>query len=155
MPSLPSYMKSLLHNFDRDLRLRWSDAQNRWRLERKVSRGVMWPPSELETPSAMEDRRSASEGYILVSLIEHNALSDRLIPVLRQSDIWSNGGAEAVADAMDRMDTSQKYLMRQMVLDYAEAKARERFRYMNTVRTVPEKQAHSAPAGGMSINGGA
>jgi hypothetical protein len=97
---------------------------------------------------------SAHDGYILVDFLDKEHLNERLFPILRRADIWANGGAAAVADEMDRMDIEEKRLMRKIVLDYAEAKARERWRYMNTVRTVPERQALSAPAGGMSINGG-
>jgi hypothetical protein len=145
-------MKKLLHDFDRDLRVRWSEPQGRWRLERRVSHGVVWPPSAIETAASMEDRRAAADGYVLVALLEPCELTERLIPVLRRADIWARGGANAVADEMDRMDVEQKRLMRQVVLDNAEAAARERFRYMNAVRTVPERAAHSAPPGGMSIN---
>lgn len=150
--SPPRDFVQALHNFDKDLRVRWSDGQGKWRLERKVSRGTVWPPSELDTPAAHEDRIAARDGYILVDLLPE--LSNRLFSVLRAHDIWAHGGAEAVADQMDRMDVLQKYELRKLVLDYAESTARERWRYMNTVRTVPEKSPHSAPAGGMSINGG-
>jgi hypothetical protein len=34
-----------------------------------------------------------------------------------------------------------------------EIAAKERWTYLNTVRVVSEKQAHTAPEGGMSING--
>lgn len=143
-----------LRAFDAALRLRWSDGQDCWRLERKVSRGTVWPPSTLETPGAFEDRKAAREGYILIDLIQPQSLSGRLVPVLAQADIWSCGGAEEVADAMDRLDIEQRQTMNRMMSDKFETAARERFRYMNRVRCVPEKMAHTAPPGGMSITGG-
>jgi len=143
-----------LRAFDPALRLRWSDGQGCWRLERKVSRGTVWPPSMLESPASFEDRKAAREGYILIDLIGPRALNARLVPVLRRADIWSNGGAGAVADAMDQLDISQRETMKRMMSDKFEAAARERFRYMNRVRCVPENKAHTAPPGGMSIMGG-
>jgi len=143
-----------LHAFDPALRLRWSDGQGCWRLERKVSRGTVWPPSTLESPAAFEDRTAAHDGYVLVDLIRPRDLSARLVPVLRQADIWSSGGADAVADAMDRLDVTQRETANRMMGEKWEAAARERFRYMNRVRTVSEKHAHTAPPGGMSVMGG-
>jgi hypothetical protein len=72
--------------------------------------------------------------------------------VLRQNDIWAHGGAEAVADAMDQLDLEQKWMMKRAIDDEFEAAARERFRYMNRPRVVPESMSHTAPPGGMSIN---
>jgi len=148
----PSRIVELLRNFDSALRVRWSDAQCQWRLERKVSHGKVWPPSSIESAGSFEDRKAAADGYILVACLEKSQLTDRLLPVLRASDIWAHGGAQEVADQMDKMDVEQKYLMRQTMLDNCEAAARERFRYMNAVRTLPERFTHTAPQGGMSIN---
>ena len=143
-----------LKAFDPALRLRWSDAQGGWRLERKVAQGAIWPASVVESPAQFEGRIAANDGYILVEFISPEHLSGQLIPVLARSDIWTNGGAQAVADAMDELDISHRQMMKAMMSDQFAAMARERFRYMNRVRTVPEKFAHTAPPGGMSINGG-
>lgn len=150
--SPPREFVQALQAFDKDLRVRWSDGQGSWRLERKVSRGTVWPPSSLDTPAANEDRIAARDGYVLVDLLPE--LSGRLFSILRAHDIWAHGGADAVADAMDRLDLEQKAELRKVCLDYTEVKARERWQYMNRVRTVPEHARHTAPRGGMSINGG-
>lgn len=141
-----------LEAFDPQLRLRWSDGQGQWRLERKVSRGQVWPASEVETAAGYESRVAAKEGYILVDLIHPSLLNSRLVPILRQNDIWSNGGAKEIADAMDTLDADQQRLMKLAVSDQFEQMARDRWKYMNRVRTVSERHAHTAPRGGMSIN---
>ncbi len=150
----PAELAKLLKEFDEALRVRWSDGQQRWRLERRVSRGQVWPPSEVESPEAYEDRQAARDGYILVDYVDRALLNGKLLDVLRAGDIWARGGADAVADQLDRYDAEHLLLMRRMVGNYVEEKARERWRYMNRVRTVSEAQAHTAPVGGMSINGG-
>lgn len=156
MPALhpPANLVRELRAFDPALRLRWSDGQARWRLERKVTRGAQWPASTIETAAGYEDRIAARDGYVLVDLIAPELLNGRLVPVLKRADIWSRGGARAVADEMDQLDVDHRQMMKRMMSDKFEVAARERFRYMNRVRTVSEKHAHTAPVGGMSLNAG-
>lgn len=157
MPLLtpPKLFVERLRGFDPDLRVRWSDGQNRWRLERKVTRGTVWPPSELESPGQQEDRRAAHEGYTLVATIKQGELTDRVFMALAKADLWRMGGAEKVCEALDKGDAEFEMKNRAKRGEYIEAAARERWRYMNTIRCVPENASATAPAGGMSILGGA
>ena len=150
----PREIERDLRAFDPALRLRWSDGQGCWRLERKVTNSAVWPPSEIESPAQYEGRIAARDGYCLVDLIKPELLNGRLVPILAEADIWRNGGAKEVADAMDRLDVDQRQRMKAMMSEQFAEMARERFRYMNRVRTVSEAKAHTAPPGGMSINGG-
>ena len=150
----PLGLMRALHAFDPALRVRWSDAQGCWRLERKATRGTVWPPSIHDTPAAYEDRIAAGEGYILVDTINKNDLDDRLLPILKRNDIWSRGGADTIAKEFDRLDAEHLATMKRMVSEKWADMARERYRYMNAVRTLPEHKAHAGPDGGMSINGG-
>lgn len=143
-----------LRTFDPLLRVRWSDCQRFWRLERKVTRGMVWPPSEIESPSQYEERIAARDGYILVDTIKKQHLTERLIDVLRRNDLWSRGGAAGVASEWDLADQERDMQRRQSLGDELEAAARERYRYMNTIRTVSESASATAPAGGMSIMSG-
>ena len=157
MPLLtpPRLFSERLKAFDPMLRVRWSDGQNRWRLERKVTRGIMWPPSAVGGPGQQEDRQSAAEGYTLVATVKQGELTDRVFVALAKADLWRMGGAEKVCEALDRGDQELEMVNRARRGEYIEAAARERFRYMNSIRTVPEKFAATAPKGGMSVMGGA
>ena len=157
MPLLtpPKLFVERLRAFDPMLRVRWSDGQNRWRLERKVTRGTMWPPSFVESPEQAEDWRAANEGYTLVATVKQGELTDRVFVALAKADLWCMGGAEKVCAALDRGDQELEMVNRTKRGEYIEAAARERWRYMNSVRTVPENMAATAPRGGMSIMGGA
>ncbi len=55
-------------------------------------------------------------------------------------------------EQLDREEKERDAKRREQFLDRIETATREAYRYMNRVRTVPESAAHTAPAGGMSIN---
>ena len=139
-----------LRHFDSALRIRWSDGQNRWRLERKISHGTVWPPSIWESPNQQEDRKAAADGYVAVGVLKQGELTDRVFAHLASQDIWRQGGAKAVADRMDENDILAERMARLRRSDTLEGLARERWRYMNTVRTVPESARHTGSD--MSIN---
>jgi hypothetical protein len=109
----------------------------------------------LESPGQQEDRRAAHEGYTLVATIKQGELTDRVFMALAKADLWRMGGAEKVCEALDKGDAEFEMKNRAKRGEYIEAAARERWRYMNTIRCVPENASATAPAGGMSILGGA
>lgn len=137
-----------LRRYDPALRCRWSDGRRSFLIERKVSRGRAFPPSEFGDP---DEYRAASDGYMILMDVERECLDNRVFFTLWQSDIWRQGGADAVNDRIDRVQAEIFRESRVAFNDRNRQEAKAAFRYMNCVRTVPENAAHTAPPGGMSI----
>lgn len=140
-----------LKRYDDLLDCRWSDLRSCWLIERKV-------PDQSQLLGGvgnvdLEDHVSAADRKIILFEVDHNCLNDDVFYTLWKTDMRRQGGSDAIADEIDRKyfealaktKEEGRYLYRHY--------ARERFRYMNTPRMLPEKFAHTAPEGGMSING--
>ena len=145
--SAPRSFVRLLKEFDPQLRIRFSDSENRYRIERRVERPR--PPQYVRNP---EDRKAAIEGYECVLRCKANQLDGRVFYTLWHDDIWRIGGADKYMDQLAREDADREMKRRERFLDLVEGKAREAYRYMNSVRTLPESKAHTARD--MSINMG-
>ena len=163
-----------LRLYDSALQVRWSDPRHCWLIERKVSQGPIERPrvelmpgetvSEIEDTQAakerieewnrqeVDERRAAAEGHLIECEVDRDSLDDRVIMMLWREDIWRRGGADAVNKEIDLRLFSATRKTRAQWMDQVRQEARAAFRYMNTVRTVSEKHAHTAPPGGMSIN---
>lgn len=129
-----------LRRYDPHLRVRWSDGEAQWRIERQVGRAN---PSRLDTPGAYEDRRAAAEGYVLVLTCDHNQLDQRVLWHLWMNDVQRLGGAEAVAALMEEAEERDRLQARAAFLDRVGVSARDRWAYMNTVRTCPQWDHHT------------
>lgn len=178
MPRPTESFVNALRSFDSYLRCRWSTALDCYLIERKVSRGKPLAPhvvaqdetvQELSeqlraepSPSLRreldhrirfmaEEYRAACDGYIVVLEVPQNCLDQRVFFTLWESDIWRRGGADVVnAEIDERMDAVPRK-SRAVWMDEVRGRAKEAYRYMNRVRCVPEKFAHTAPVGGMSV----
>jgi hypothetical protein len=67
-------------------------------------------------------------------------------------DIQRRGGAKVVADEVENAYNERLESATRKWGEDLEVAAKERFDYMNRVRTVREDRVHTAPKDGMSIN---
>ena len=152
----PQDLERELRARDPHLRLRRARAEDHYRIERKVRVGSAgWiDPSRFTN---WDDYETARSGHCLIMKVRPNELDSRIFYTLWEGDIQRQGGAEKVYQKI--MATYQERLekSRNEWNDYVETCARDAFRYINTVRTVPEGYPTSRDPwarGGMSINSG-
>lgn len=158
-----------LRRYDPALRCRWSDVRQAFLIERKVSRGKGFPPpamidtadpecrittqeAEQYNREAWDDWVAANDGYTNVMQVERECLDNRVLFTLWQGDIWRQGGADVVNERIDRVQAEIRRESRADFNDRNREIGKDCWRYVNTVRTVPERFAHTAPVGGMSIS---
>jgi len=99
-----------------------------------------------------EEYRAACDGYVLLMEVQADCLDSRVFFTLWEGDIYRRGGADKANDQIDNTLNDRRIARRAAWWDEVRQIAKEGKRYMNTVRTVSEKHAHTAPPGGMSIN---
>jgi len=176
----PRTFQSRLRAVDPLLRCRWSDALGAYLIERRVTRGRPIAPKLLaddeaiqaleyereiaDTPASRarvdrmlrfmaEEYRAACDGYVICFEADRECLDSRVFYTLWATDLERQGGADRVNDAIDARQAAGAAASRAAWISEVEWLAHEAWRYMNRVRTVPERCAHTAPAGGMSIMG--
>jgi len=144
----PKWFMEELLSYDNLLRVRWGRAENRWRIERRITHGRPLNPTYF---ACHDDYECAKEGYCLVLLLHPWELDRRVFHTLWACDVQRWGGGDKLADHLDNAYDERLEKSRAKWLDAVEWEANERQRYQNTVRTVDENKAHTAPPGGMSI----
>jgi hypothetical protein len=90
----PKWFVTELHEFDPDLRIRWSGHMEMWHLERQVRRGLH--PGTIRTDGYHDDYVRARDGFILVACVPPRMLCREIFEKLRTSDLWSNGGWQKI-----------------------------------------------------------
>jgi hypothetical protein len=140
-----------LHAYDPLLRIRWSDWETRWRVERRLTHARSIDPG-LFREHQYEEHVARCQGYIPVMYAAREQLDNRVIFTLFMNDIQRLGGAQKAADMMEREEAVYRSASRAKWLADVYAQAREKYDYMNCIRVVPEKFRHTAPPGGMSCN---
>ena len=146
----PNEFMRRLKLYDDALDCRWSDLRSVWLIERAVPENSTLRGGQGYVDA--EDHLSASNRKIILFEVDRNALDERVFYSLWSTDIRRQGGAEAVNDAIDTRYLAAIAKNKAHFRDLVRGHAKERWRYLNTVRTVPEHAAHTAPDGGMSIN---
>lgn len=121
-----------LKEFDSALRVRWSDHETRWRVERKITRAQWVNPSTYHE-SLYEDFVSAREGYVPVLFCEHNQLDDRVFFTLWMGDMWRRGGATRVAEQMEDREAYRAHRKRAGWLEDVYNQAKEHYFTMNSL----------------------
>jgi hypothetical protein len=153
MPLLtpPNDFMRRLKGYDALLDCRWSDYRSCWLIERMLPEQstLMGGQGHVD----IEDHQSAAARKLILFEVDRNALDDRVFYTLWTTDMRRQGGADGIADEIDKRYFGALKDKRSKFRDFVKHKAKERFRYKNTIRTVPEHAVHSAPPGGMSING--
>lgn len=102
----PDWFVRELHAFDPDLRLRWSRRLEMWQLERKVRRSLH--PGTILCDDYRDDWIRAKDGFLLVASIPPKSLSRSIFARLKDADLWSNGGWQKIANAMDEADAMEE-----------------------------------------------
>ena len=102
----PAWFVRELEAFDPDMRLRWSRRLELWQLERKVRRSLH--PGTIKQSDWDDDVIRARDGYLLVASVPPRALHRSIFSKLRHADLWSNGGWEAVSDALDAYEQEEE-----------------------------------------------
>jgi hypothetical protein len=147
----PSGFVNRLKSYDKELRCRWADQDGHWRIERRIR------PPRLDLDPGLfanhADYETAKEGYALILKVPQNMLDNRVFECLWAADIQAQGGAKAVADKLDNAYNERLEKAEKAWGEQVEIAALERWRYLNTIRTLSEKHAHAGPKDGMSING--
>ena len=152
MPSLspPRQFCRDLARFDKDLRCRWSNVRDCFLIERKLRRGQALMGG---VNADIAEHEAAADGYLILFEVDREALDERVFYTLWSTDIERQGGAVAVSDKIDAAYWKARAKSREEFRYYITHHARERFNYWNTIRCLPETHAHTAPEGGMSVNG--
>jgi hypothetical protein len=145
-----------LKSYDPDLRVRWSDRGDCWLIERKITKARWIDPDAVLVKDwkDYEEYKAAREGYILLMDVDRDCLDRRVFYTLWDSDIWRQGGYEKVNQQINQETHERQFASRPKFVDEVRYEAKQWFRYGNTVRTLSEKDAHTAPPGGMSIVAG-
>lgn len=107
MEKAPQWFLTEMKAFDPDLRVRWSPLVKLWQLERKIAHGL---PINTTKDSFHDDYIRAREGYMLVAMIEPGKFSRSIFVTLRASDLWANGGWEAMADLIEDLEAREEEL---------------------------------------------
>lgn len=128
-----------------------------WRVERKVQKEIIvtQKPGELTHAEFHEvqdpnDRYSAQEGYLFVFSFLPNQCDWRIFYTIIMLDAQR---MDSAVNEQEQRIAHRNARSQLAFADMAKYETREACRYMNTVRTVSEKHAHTAPPGGMSIMG--
>lgn len=102
----PGWFLRELELFDPALRCRFSPRTNMFQLERKITNSIPIDTSVLNTEH--DDYIRAREGYILVGVISPDGFSRSIFDKLRASDLWANGGWEAMANKIEAYEESEE-----------------------------------------------
>ena len=153
MPALdvPRDFLRRLQEYDSALDCRWSDHRSCWLIERTVPEQSTLRGGQGHVD--IEDHVSAGARKIILFEVDREALDKRVFYTLWKTDMRRQGGADAIADEIDRKYFAAIAKNKDEFRYYVRHHARERYRYRNAIRTLPESAAHTAPEGGMSING--
>lgn len=153
MPALdvPREFLKRLTAYDSALDCRWSDHRDCWLIERSIPERSTLAGGQGHVD--IEDHASAANRKIILFEVDRNALDERVFYTLWQTDMRKQGGADAIADEIDRKYFAAVAKSDEEFRYFVRHKARERYRYKNTIRTLKESETLTAPEGGMSIMG--
>ena len=112
---------------------------------------IVDPPNLLQDPS---DRRAALERYVLLFDLWPNQMDSRIFYTLWATDMADTNPGRKALEIVNRIKSAREK-SRAEFGDMVAGNAREAYRYMNTVRTLPQGY-HPKPGeacfGGMSIS---
>lgn len=142
----PKQFVADLQRYDPALRVVWSDQRECWLIERRVGRAK---PSLPGAFADADEYLAARDGYAILFEVDRECLDSRVLYSLWDSDIWRQGGADAVNERIDKAYYAAQRKGREEFLDFVRQEARARWRYMHRPRLLPEDKVHTAPEGGM------
>lgn len=121
-----------LKSFDPLLRIRWSDWEERWRLERRITHARSIDPG-LFLATDYEEFVARRDGYLPILFCRKEQLDERIFETLWMADMHRHGGAKRMHDEAERMEVERRTKSRAKYLDDVYYKAKERWNYANSL----------------------
>lgn len=130
-----------LQAYDPLLRIRWSDFERRWRIERKLTHARSIDPG-LFKENQYEEFVARQDGYIPVLYAGKEQLDYRVFFTLFVNDIQRMGGAAKVAAMMEQEEAAYRSASRAKWLDNIYEQARDRWTYINQLSSTKRSTPH-------------
>ena len=130
-----------LRAYDCLLRIRWSDYEARWRIERRLTHARSIDPG-LFREHQYEEFVARCGGYIPVLYAGREQLDNRVLFTLFVNDIQRLGGAQRVAEMMEREEAAYRSASRAKWLDVVYEQARDRWSYINQLSSTKRSTPH-------------
>lgn len=123
-----------LQAYDSFLRVRWSDLECRWRIERRIAHARSVDPG-LFKESDYEQFVARREGYLPILFCHKEQLDERIFYTLWASDLQRQGGGAKVADRLTAFEEAFRKNRRARWLDEVYLQAKDYYAYMNSLTT--------------------
>jgi hypothetical protein len=147
---VPRAFLARLTAYDSALDCRWSDHRSCWLIERRIPDRSTLAGGQGHVD--IEDHTSAAARKIILFEVDRNSLDERVFYSLWKTDMRKQGGADGIADEIDRKYYAAIAKNKAEFRYYVRHHARERYRYNNAIRTLPESAALNGREDGLSIN---
>lgn len=128
----PKAFVQRLRAYDNMLRIRWSDFERRWRIERKIAHARSIDPG-LYKESDYEQFVARREGYLPILFCQREQLDNRILYTLWASDMQRQGGGAKVADRLTAYEEAFRLHKRAKWLDDVYNQAKDYYNWMNTL----------------------
>jgi hypothetical protein len=121
-----------LQAYDPLLSVRWSDWEQRWRIERRLTHARSIDPG-LFKEHQYEEFAARCAGRVPVLNCSKEQLDNRVFFTLWVNDIQRRGGGQKVADALEREEAAYYSKSRAKWLDTVYNQAKDYYTWMNTL----------------------
>lgn len=136
--TFPDHVLAEILAYDPALRVQWDPHERCIRVERRITRSADVSPGLF---SRARDRQSAAERWALIYLLSPGQ-EHEILPRLHADDLWRRGGANQVMTEVEWRDAQRRAAWKQRLHEDHASMARDAFKHVNTVRTVPEGAGH-------------
>ena len=140
----PRSFAARLKAYDSLLRVRWSDFEQRWRIERKIVHARSIDP-DLFKEQHYEEFCARREGYVPVLYCHKEQLDNRVLLTLYAADIQRQGGAAAVAKRQDEEENAYRMKSRARWLDDVYLQARDYYNIANSLTSTRRSLGYGPP----------
>ena len=130
-----------LRAYDNRLRVRWSDWECRWRIERKITYGRSMDP-DLFKESQYEEFVARRDGWLGVLYCKKEQLDERVLFTLWVNDIQRQGGATTLCNRWEAEEEAYRKGRRAKWLDDTYEQARDRWQYINQLSPTKRSTPH-------------
>jgi len=121
-----------LQAYDPLLRIRWSDWEQRWRVERRLTHARSIDPG-LFREHQYEEFIARCDGYIPALYCQKEQLDERVFFTLWCNDIQRHGGGKAMADLLEREEAAYRSKSRAKWLSDVYDQAKDYYGLMNSL----------------------
>lgn len=136
--SFPDHILAEILAYDAALRVRWDPQERCIRVERRITRSADVSPGLF---SRARDRQSAVERWAPIYLLNPGQ-EHEILPRLHADDLWRRGGAQQVMTEMEWQEAQRRAAWKQRLHEDHAAMARDAYKHINRVFTVPEGAGH-------------